>query len=145
MNRHKAREIALQMIFQMDVGKNSWEAAQYTLESASLETSLSSFASELAKGVSEHEAELDNNISAFIEDWDIGRIARIDKSILRLALFEIKYLENIPVIVTINEAVELAKEYGGPDSWRFVNGVLDNYRKKNKIKADKSETVKTPE
>ena len=145
MNRHKAREIALQMIFQMDVGKNSWEAAQYTLESASLETSLSSFASELAKGVSEHEAELDNNISAFIEDWDIGRIARIDKSILRLALFEIKYLENIPVVVTINEAVELAKEYGGPDSWRFVNGVLDNYRKKNKIKADKSETVKTPE
>jgi len=133
------------MIFQMDVGKNSWEAAQYTLESASLETSLSSFASELAKGVSEHEAELDNNISAFIEDWDIGRIARIDKSILRLALFEIKYLENIPVVVTINEAVELAKEYGGPDSWRFVNGVLDNYRKKNKIKADKSETVKTPE
>ena len=143
MNRHKARETALQMIFQMDVGKNSWEAAQHTLEAASLDVSLSSFAADLAKGVSEHEKELDDTISAFIDDWDIGRLARIDKSLLRLALFEIRYQEDIPVIVTINEAVELAKEYGGPDSWRFVNGVLDNYRKKNE--AEKAEPEKIPE
>ena len=134
MNRHKAREVALKMIFQMDVGKNTLELAMSTLDEALPETasagaSQRQFIMQLVENTSAHFDELDAVISTYISDWSLDRLANVDKNILRMAICELRYLTGIPPAVTINEAVQLAKEYGGSDAGAFVNGVLDNYRK----------------
>lgn len=82
------------------------------------------FASELVKGVAEHAAELDELISGHAKDWTIERMPVIDRNLLRMALFEMLYLDEVPAPVAINEAVELAKIYSTEDSSRFVNGLL---------------------
>lgn len=82
------------------------------------------FAAELVKGVAEHATELDELISSHAKDWKIDRMPVIDRNLLRMALFEMLYLEDVPAPVAINEAVELAKIYSTEDSSRFVNGLL---------------------
>jgi len=82
------------------------------------------FASELVWGVIEHSAELDDRISRHAKDWSIERMPAIDRNLLRMALFEMLHLDDVPAPVAINEAVELAKIYSTEDSSRFVNGVL---------------------
>ena len=76
------------------------------------------------KGVKENLKEIDDIILSKLKNWSIDRIAKIDLAILRLAIYEIKYMEDIPVKVSANEAVELAKTYGNNDSKSFVNGVI---------------------
>jgi len=124
------------MLFQMDVGKNSIEAAQATLEESILTGPLKEFASQLAEGAFCHASELDGLLSPFLADWKIERLANVDKNILRMALFELLHPEKIPATVTsvpatviIDEAVELAKTFGDENSGSFVNAVLDNFRK----------------
>lgn len=130
MNRHTAREIALKMIFQMDVGKNLPAMAELTLDEAALGPELAEFASTLAMKAYEQRAELDKSIaSALIEGWTVERLANVDKNILRIALYELYHLEGIPAAVTINEAIELAKTYAGADAPGFINGVLDKLAK----------------
>lgn len=82
------------------------------------------FAAELVRGVAEHATELDEMISAHAKDWSIERMPVIDRNLLRMALFEMLYLDEVPAPVAINEAVELAKIYSTDDSSRFVNGLL---------------------
>ncbi|MEX0790656.1 MAG: transcription antitermination factor NusB [Actinomycetota bacterium] len=82
------------------------------------------FAAELVHGVAEHATELDELISGHAKDWTIERMPVIDRNLLRMALFEMLYLEDVPAAVAINEAVELAKIYSTEDSSRFVNGLL---------------------
>lgn len=82
------------------------------------------FAAELVKGVAEHTTELDELISSHAKDWTIERMPVIDRNLLRMALFEMLYLDDVPAPVAINEAVELAKIYSTEDSSRFVNGLL---------------------
>jgi N utilization substance protein B len=82
------------------------------------------FAADLVKGVAEHATELDELISSHAKDWKIERMPVIDRNLLRMALFEMLYLEDVPAPVAINEAVELAKIYSTEDSSRFVNGLL---------------------
>jgi N utilization substance protein B len=82
------------------------------------------FAAELVKGVAEHATELDELISSHAKDWKIDRMPVIDRNLLRMALLEMLYLEDVPAPVAINEAVELAKIYSTEDSSRFVNGLL---------------------
>lgn len=84
------------------------------------------FISELAEGVVEHQAELDEIISRYSRDWTIDRMPVIDRILLRLGAFEILFREDIPVAVTINEAVELAKTYSTEDSGKFINGLLQH-------------------
>lgn len=129
MSRHIARETALKMLFQMDVGKNSIETAQATLEEVNLTGPLKEFASQLAEGAFRCIPELDGRLSPFISDWEIDRLANVDKNILRMALFELLHPESVPATVIIDEAVELAKTFGGEDSGAFVNAVLDSFRK----------------
>ena len=81
------------------------------------------YAATLVEGVAEHEAEIDRLITRYAEDWTLARMPPIDRSLLRLGVLELKYLD-VPAAVTINEAVELAKEYSTADSGRFVNGIL---------------------
>lgn len=82
------------------------------------------FAAELVKGVAEHATELDEMISSHAKDWTIERMPVIDRNLLRMALFEMLYQDDVPAAVAINEAVELAKIYSTEDSSRFVNGLL---------------------
>ena len=82
------------------------------------------FAAELVNGVLGHSSELDELISGHARDWSIERMPVIDRNLLRMALFEMLYLEDVPAAVAINEAVELAKIYSTDDSSRFVNGLL---------------------
>ncbi len=82
------------------------------------------FASELVRGVTEHCDELDELISGHAKDWAIERMPVIDRNLLRMALFEMLHLDDVPAAVAINEAVELAKIYSTEDSSRFVNGLL---------------------
>jgi len=117
------------MLFQMDVGQNSMETALATLEEANLTGSFKEFALQLAEGAFSRIPELDGQLACFLSAWGIDRLANVDKNILRMAVFELLHLSGIPATVTIDEAIELAKTFGGEESGAFVNGVLDSFRK----------------
>lgn len=86
------------------------------------------FAEELIEGMEAHSAEIDAAISKSAKNWSMDRIARVDLAILRLAVFELLFRPDIPPIVSINEAIDLAKTYSTGESKRFINGVLDNVK-----------------
>lgn len=135
MSRQLARETAFKMIFQMDVGKNPLEMAEYTMEEALTDGGISKgeckYILTLVSGVSEKKEELDEFMEAYSKGWALDRINHIEKSIIRLALYEIRYMD-IPYEVSVNEAVELAKRYGEEEAYSFVNAILDNARPKKK-------------
>lgn len=130
MSRRVAREKALQAIFQVDlVNAKPEKAVQYVIEESELDSEDKQFARDLVYGTLEHMAEFDRYISQYAEQWELDRMANVDRNILRLALFEMKYRDEIPYKVSINEAIELAKVFSGEQSGKFVNGLLDNIRK----------------
>lgn len=121
MKRRAAREKALQLLFQADVGKNPIdEVYHYTIK----ETEHDEFIRQIVFGTVEHLEELDRLIEDHLINWTLPRLANVDKNILRMAVYEMKYMDDIPVQVTINEAIEIAKKFGDAESGRFVNGVL---------------------
>lgn len=121
MNRHATRENALKILFQLDINdKHPEEAIKEQFESLEVDTYLKS----LVEGVANYKNTIDEKIAEHMEKWSIDRIASVEKTILRIAVFEISYREDIPVNVAINEAVELANSYGDEKSGKFVNGVL---------------------
>ena len=132
MSRQLARETAFKMIFQMDVGKNTIEVAERTMEEALDEGLIkkreNAYILELAAGVADKKDELDAFITEHAKGWTLDRINVIEKNLIRLALYEIRYMENIPYEVSVNEAIELAKRYGEDDAYSFVNGILDKAR-----------------
>jgi N utilization substance protein B len=124
--RHRARIAALQTLFEIDcAGHNAARVLEHRLEEAALPQSGTDFTRELVEGVGAHQDDLDALIGRYAPEWPVEQIAIIDRNILRIAIFEI-LLGNgdTPVKVAINEAVELAKEFGSDSSGRFVNGVL---------------------
>ena len=128
MSRHLCREIAIKILFQADVGRNPWQQVlNDALNERELPDGSKIFLEQLVKGAVRYLKEIDAEIVKYSDDWKIERMANTDRNILRLAIFEIKYLEDIPTGVTINEAVELAKKYGDEESGRFVNGILGNF------------------
>jgi N utilization substance protein B len=129
VGRRLAREKALQMLFQINVGHNSMEIAKMTLEEADLSSKDKYFAIQLVEGTLKYQDEFDQYIKKIILQWDLERLANVDKNVIRMALYEMKYLSDIPVSVSINEAIELVKVFGTEDSGKFVNGVLDSIRK----------------
>ena len=92
------------------------------------------FAEELIHGTIEHVGELDGHIKALAHNWEFERVAKIDLAILRLAMFEMLHRKDIPPVVSINEAIDLSKQYSTVDSKRFINGILD--RMKDKLGRD---------
>lgn len=86
------------------------------------------YAEELIRGVLEHREELDEHLRRLIKNWDLRRLAAVDRNVLRMAVYEMLYRPDIPPVVTINEAIEIAKKYSTEQSGRFVNGVLDRFR-----------------
>lgn len=155
--RHEAREWALQFLFQsefnraesLDEGfKLFWQHLDEADPSCATETPPRSppptgpasredrmrakarmFAEELARGVISHHSEIDPLISQHAENWEIDRMGAVDRNAMRIATYEMLYRNDIPPVVSINEAVELAKAYSSIESGKFVNGILDRIRK----------------
>ncbi len=98
------------------------------------------FAEELIHGTIEHAAELDAHIKALAHNWEFERVAKIDLAIMRLAMFEMLHRKDIPPVVSINEAIDLSKQYSTVDSKRFINGILDRMKDKLGRDARKSTT-----
>jgi transcription antitermination protein NusB len=123
--RRQARQTALQSLYEYDTAQHDPEAVlQRHSEERHLDPRVVAYAQELLRGVRAHEAEIDALIQEAAPEWPIAQMARIDKNILRLAIYEILYNNAVPERAAINEAVELAKQYGSDASSRFVNGVL---------------------
>jgi N utilization substance protein B len=123
--RHHARRVALQTLYEYDTARHDADAVlRRHVEDLRLDPRVSAFAEELVGGVLAHEAEIDALIQEAAPEWPLAQMARIDKNILRLAIYEILYNNAVPAKAAINEAVELAKEFGSDASSRFVNGVL---------------------
>jgi N utilization substance protein B len=127
VKRRAAREMALKVLFAHDLGKTE---PLFILEQLSEEDALSNkgkeFVLSIVQGVVDHLEEIDNTIKKYTLEWDLDRMAAVDRNLLRIALFEMLYLESIPKVVAVNEAIELAKLYGSEESFRFVNGILGN-------------------
>ena len=112
-------------IFQMDlVGMEEQQALDFVLAEFPLETKGAEYAQMLIQGVWECRETLDALIQRESAEWKVNRMAVVDRNILRLAIYEMYVLNNVPDRVAINEAVELSKRFGGPDSAKFINGIL---------------------
>ena len=124
-SRRKAREAALQTLYEIEVGKaQAPNALSNTLEAAGLAEDLASYAQRLMEGVRQHQSDLDRRIAYLVEGYDYNRLAAVDRNVMRMAAYELFYEPAIPPAVTINEAVDIAKKYSTAESGRFVNGVL---------------------
>jgi len=124
--RTKARAVALQVLYEIDVMENHLpgEALASRLEETPLENQLDQFVEQIIFGVLPIRDKLDEFISAHAPEWPLDQVAIIDRNILRIALWEFAVFGRTPVKVAINEAIELAKLYGSDSAGRFVNGVL---------------------
>ena len=123
--RRKARVLALQVLYEVDsVGHEVEEVVTRLLADERLSAENGAFVRELVSGVIQNKEKIDLNIQNFAPAWPIEQIPVIDRNILRLAIFEVLLDNKVPVKVAINEAIELAKTFGGDNSSRFVNGVL---------------------
>ena len=125
MNHTLSREVAMKRLYAETVG--GVDTIEETLEQSGrsmLSDEDAAFSDRLYEGVRLHLEEIDKEIGLYAKDWSIGRIAKVDLSILRVAVYEILFEAAIPVGATVNEAVELGKEFGGEKSAGFINGVL---------------------
>lgn len=137
LKRRKIREKILQCIFAGDLGEMEVDKVIQTIgvidaiDEKNKEDK--AFLEEMVQGVLNNIDTLDNKISPHLKDWQLDRIAEVDKNILRFAVYEILFFKKTPLRVCVNEAVELAKKYGGEESYKFINGVLANLIEKEKI------------
>ncbi len=152
--RREARERAVQFLFQHDLnppenldealdqfwdsqrgaaiaeekGKATWGEKAELPPPTTDEAAVRLFADPLIRGALEHREEADERIRKYSKNWDLPRIAAVDRNILRLAIFEMLHREDIPPVVSINEAVDIAKRFSTQDSGKFVNGILDSVK-----------------
>ncbi len=131
--RTKARELALQLLYQADITKVSAKELMEDFFSMPVnsyeDAAIKDFATQLINSICDNLSVLDSKIAGYATNWQLDRMAIVDRNILRLASFELLFRDDIPPKVAINEAVELAKKYGDLDSGKFVNGVLDKINK----------------
>lgn len=153
--RREARERAVQFLFQhdlnapdnldealgqfwesqraaaiaLDKGRATWGQPVQLPPPSTEEVATRLFAERIIRGVLEHHEEIDADIRQYSQHWELHRIATVDRNILRMAIYEMRYREDIPPVVSINEAVDIAKKYSTEDSGKFVNGILDRVRK----------------
>lgn len=122
MKRREAREHALRVLFQLDHSDmNVQEAMDHVTEERN------SFFESLVEGTIEHKEAIDETLADKLENWSLSRLPKIERTILRMAVYELEYTEDTPKAVILNEAIELTKAYGDEQSSRFVNGVLSKY------------------
>ena len=133
-NRRKARECALQMLYDLEfnVVQSGTETARALgdywgsfPDQTAVTDEVKEFAEKLVLGVREHEDEIDKLIQLASTNWKLERMALVDRNILRMATYELRWMPEIPRKVSLNEAIEIAKRYGSEDSGSFINGILD--------------------
>ncbi len=144
--RTRSREFALQLLYRLDINRTDIEEVfddfwkdrtdlalsdkeKEAIESDKKDPEVRAYAERLVRGAFQKLEEIDRIIERYAENWEMKRMAFVDRNILRLSTYEICHLEEIPPKVALNEAVELAKRYGEPDSSKFVNGILDKIAK----------------
>ncbi|HIG0360153.1 TPA: transcription antitermination factor NusB [Clostridium sporogenes] len=139
MNRRKSREVAMRLLFQTTLNEENLEEALENLkdvreseestkekdyESVDLKAVDIDYVKRIIKGIEENKEEIDEKIKGNLKNWKIERLSKVDLSILRLCTYELKFEEDIPRKVSVNEAIELAKKYSGEKAATFINGVL---------------------
>jgi transcription antitermination protein NusB len=126
--RRKSRELALQMLFQADMGKQSLEEVRRTFwnERGSVGADVRGFADDLFRVATDRTSEIDGLIERHAEHWRMDRMAAVDRNILRAAVSELLGFPDTPRAVIINEALEIARKFSSPESVQFINGVLDS-------------------
>lgn len=132
--RTQARVFALQILYQVDItgdNRNESLAGFWRSMEEEADAEVKGFTEELVNGVLENIEAIDKKITEYAANWQMKRMAVIDRNVLRLSCYELLFREDIPPKVSINEAVDLAKKYSGPEAGKFVNGILD------KIKSEK--------
>ena len=140
-SRRLARQLALQMLFQHEFQDQqpSWQEKFWASQSASPE--VQTFTSSLVLGVMTNQAEIDRIIRDFAVDWSLERMPVVDRNVLRCSIYELLWEPDIPAMVTINEAVELAKRFADDEARRFVNGLLDQVLRDEPRLADKRRRI----
>jgi len=130
--RTQAREFALQVLYQVDITRDDCDAALINFwqgnDQEKVNDELKSFTGGIVKGVAEHLKEIDTKICGYATNWQLERMAVVDRNIMRMGCFELLFRDDIPPKVSINEAVELAKKYSGPQAGKFVNAILDKIK-----------------
>ena len=138
--RTRARECALQVLYQMDITRENCDDVLNNYWSVNKEAKdIEEFCRMLTKGTAANMEKIDSLIAGYAENWEIKRMAVVDRNILRLSAFELLFLEDMPPKVSINEAIDLAKKFGDPESGRFVNGILDKINKSEEACRRKAE------
>lgn len=133
--RREGRQLAIQFLYGRECARNDPQADDWSqawsdfLEMTESDPKIVDFAFPRVQGVVGHRQELDERLSQVSQNWDLNRMAMVDRCILRLALFEILHCPDVPPVVAINEAIELAKHLSAEDSGKFVNGLLDRLHK----------------
>ena len=131
--RTRARELTLQFLYQVDLrGLEMMDEVKQFLAEEEGDQSTREFALHLIRGIVEQDQELDEMIAMVAQNWEIGRMAVIDRNILRMATYEILKRDDIPPKVSINEAIELGKRFSTSNSGAFINGILDKIKERTR-------------
>lgn len=141
MGRRAAREIAMKLVYQLEIQKDSREEQiRQTLEQENLTENDTNYINDVVEGVFKNLEQIDKTIDLYSKGWKLSRISKVDLSILRLSIYEISYRSDIPFNVSINEAVELAKNYSGQESSSFINGILGKVSKEAVLSVEADNT-----
>ena len=128
-HRHKARELAMQALFYLDIRKNiTPEAFDFYCRHFPPAPQLELFFVKLVTGVIQIRPDIDAVIERFSSNWKISRMSCVDRNVIRIAVFELLYCRDIPAKVSINEAIDVGKKFGTEESGAFINGILDSIR-----------------
>ena len=123
--RHQARELALKVLFQLESSEDDpEEVLRYHAAEGAATSDVAHFAGQLVRGVITNREKLDGILSATSEHWKLEQMAKVDRIVLRIAVYEIAIERNVPTKAAINESIELAKTFSGEEAGRFVNGIL---------------------
>lgn len=128
MSRNKARLLAMQALFQLDKGGDGVQLVLDSgIEEETYEEKDKEYLDQLVREVIRNKEVIDNYISKYSIDWDISRLGKVERAILRLSIGEMLFVKDVPVSVSINEAVRMAKKYGADNASRFLNGILGKF------------------
>lgn len=140
MARKFAREALMKLLYEKDVaGEHHKESLLALIDEYKLNVNDEKYIKEILFSMDEEQSKIDGYIEKYAKGWTVDRMSKVDLAILRLAIYEILYKEDIPYGVSINEAVELAKKYGNEKSSSFINGILGNFVRMESLVADKEQ------
>ena len=135
MSRVAAREVLMKLLYERDIaGEYHSESFKNLSEEFQLDENDEEYVKEILFSMDAEQGKIDDYIRKYAMGWSLERMARVDLAIIRLALYELLFMDDIPISVSINEAVELAKKYGNEKSSSFINGILGNFIRSESIK-----------